>query len=179
MGYWNSLIKKSALLDILSKFCQSHLTSKCMQADTPEETRRGLEGRTLLHAGEALLLRYPHTEHGEDGPVGDVMQNTPQEIKCSSSSIDKNSRLCVSTISLSLSLYIYIYIHIYIYTHIDTYIYMYEWVDAVHVLLWFCNMSKCHRSLSFKSCRELLVPLCFVWSSKPIPWEVSASSQSS
>mmetsp|Transcript_6591 Transcript_6591/g.11346 ORF Transcript_6591/g.11346 Transcript_6591/m.11346 type:complete len:203 (-) Transcript_6591:80-688(-) len=49
-------------------------------ADTPEETRRGLEGRTLLHAGEALLLRYPHTEHGEDGPVGDVMQNTPQDL---------------------------------------------------------------------------------------------------
>mmetsp|Transcript_23269 Transcript_23269/g.48296 ORF Transcript_23269/g.48296 Transcript_23269/m.48296 type:complete len:207 (+) Transcript_23269:51-671(+) len=50
-------------------------------ADTPEETRRGLEGRTFLRAGEALLLRYPqHSQHGEDGPVGDVMQNTPQDL---------------------------------------------------------------------------------------------------
>eukprot|EP00435_Cladocopium_sp_Y103_P026311 s356_g6.t1 len=49
-------------------------------ADTPEETRRGLEGRTFLRAGEALLLRYPqNSEHG-DGRVGDVMQNTPQDL---------------------------------------------------------------------------------------------------
>ena len=110
-------------VDVLFEFCQSHLTSMCIQADTPEETRRGLEGRTFLRAGEALLLRYPqHSEHGEDGPVGDVMQNTPQESECSSNSIDK---LCVS---LRISTYTL-------------------WRDAalyIYILVCLCNMSKCH-----------------------------------
>lgn len=108
-------------VDVLFEFCQSHLTSMCIQADTPEETRRGLEGRTFLRAGEALLLRYPqHSQHGEDGPVGDVMQNTPQESECSSNSIDK---LCVS---LRISTYIL-------------------WHDAaLYILVCLCNMSKCH-----------------------------------
>ena len=101
-----SFIVTSVLLDVLNvSECSIQVLStpfaECIQADTPEETRRGLEGRTFLRAGEALLLRYPrHSEHGEDGPVGDVMQNTPQESECSSSSIAK----LYSYVSISLQL---------------------------------------------------------------------------
>ncbi|CAK0848553.1 unnamed protein product [Prorocentrum cordatum] len=45
-------------------------------ADTREENRRGLEGRTGLREGEALLMRYPEVP----GRAADTMRDTPQDL---------------------------------------------------------------------------------------------------
>lgn len=43
------------------------------EAETEEEARRGLEGRSELRRDEALLLKY------RVGRVGDIMERTPQD----------------------------------------------------------------------------------------------------
>ena len=46
-------------------------------AETEEEMRRGLEGRSFLRPDEALLLHY---QRDNSGHIGDIMQNTPQDL---------------------------------------------------------------------------------------------------